>query len=80
MNIPAHGTCIKVQPHNFTTLNTQEPVIRIVKEGEHWIATDPSEKRGLIVFLRHPADVISLITEIIIVSSRERTAFAIAKL
>lgn len=80
MNTPAHGTCIPVQPHHFTRLNTQEPVIRIVYDGERWAATDPNEKRGLIVFVRHPAEVIPRITEVTIVSSKERIAFAIAKL
>jgi hypothetical protein len=79
-NIPKSGVCITVQPHHFTQLKTEEPVIRIVHDGEKWVATDPSEKRGLIVFVRHPYEVVSRITEVTIVSTKERTAFAIAKL
>ncbi len=77
---PEKDVTIAVQPHHFTKLKTEEPVIRIIYDGANWVAVDPAEKRGLIVFVRPPYDTVSSITAVTIISTKERTAFAIAKL
>ena len=80
MNTPVPGTVIHVEPHYFTTLNSSANsevlVIRTVFEGSHWVAVNPDEKKGLIVFVNHPGDALFGCQAVTITSSRERVAFA----
>lgn len=77
MRNPEPGTIISVNKESFTFLKTDEPAIRIVYDNE-WVAIDPAKKRGLIVFIRHPKEVIDRITKLKIVSVSNKVAFAIA--
>ena len=76
---PSKGTIISVEPFHFTTLKTNEPVIRITYDGTAWVPVHPDEKRGYIVFIRHPKEVIHKISAVMLVSATSRVAFAIAE-
>ena len=78
MKIPSTGTRVSVKPELFTNLKTTAPVIRLRHDGKAWYAADPNEMQGLIVFVRHPKEIIVNIKEIEIVSVDRRVAFAVA--
>jgi hypothetical protein len=75
---PSKGTLIAVEAKHFTSLRTDEPLVRISFENGNWVAIDPAEKRGLIVFVGHPKSLVDRITSLEIVSIANRVAFAIA--
>jgi hypothetical protein len=78
MQIPALGTKVSVTPESFTHLKTTAPVLRLRCEDGTWYAADPNEMKGLIVFVRHPKEVIVNIKEVEIVSVESNVAFAVA--
>ena len=79
MLIPNIGVCVKVTPEHLTNLSTSEPAIRIVpNEKGEWHTIDPNEKRGLIVFIRHPQSIAQTLVCVKIVSVTKKVAFAIA--
>lgn len=51
---PAVDTIIEVTKQNFTQLSSTKPVVRVILERSlqpRWVAIDPEEKRGYIIFL-----------------------------
>lgn len=75
---PAVGQLIKCNANHFTNLNSDKPAIRIrYSTDEHdWVALNPEEKSGLIVFLENPDDLNDAIESIEITETGERVAFA----
>lgn len=75
---PAVGQLIKCNASHFTNLNSDKPAIRIRYNSyeQGWVALDPEEKAGLIVFLENPDDFDDSIELIEIINTGERVAFA----
>lgn len=71
------GTKVKVTPDTFTSLSTPSPVVRVAYQSGNWVALDKAVKKGLIVFVCHPQEMLANINELQITSVSRNVAFAI---